>query len=248
MRVRSRAISGATSTTLSTGATTAGESGTKYEAVFTNAFGSTTTSAATLTVSSAVVFGGAGDRDAAGERDGDGAGCGDVHRGGFDAGQLCGAVGAVAVRGAGCELVHGDQRRDVDDSVDRRDDGWRVGHEVRGGVHERVRFDDDERGDADGQLPVVFGGAGDRDAAGERDGDGAGCGDVHGGGFDAGNCAAPTVQWQSDDGGRDSFTRDQRRDVDDAVDGRDDALRESGTKYEAVFTNRSVRRRRARRR
>ena len=124
------AISGATSGALSTGATTAGESGTKYEAVFTNAFGSTTTSAATLTVSSAVVFGGAGDRDAAGECERDGAGCGDVHGGGFDAEQLCGAVGAVAVRGAGCEFVHGDQRRDVDDSVDRRDDGWRVGHEV----------------------------------------------------------------------------------------------------------------------
>ncbi len=43
-------ISGATSTTLSTGPTTAGQSGTRYEAVFSNAFGSTTTSAATLTV------------------------------------------------------------------------------------------------------------------------------------------------------------------------------------------------------
>ena len=44
------AISGATSTTLSTGATTVAQSGTKYEAVFTNASGSTTTNAATLTV------------------------------------------------------------------------------------------------------------------------------------------------------------------------------------------------------
>ena len=43
-------ISGATSVSYTTPATTTAQSGTKYEATFTNAFGLTTTSAATLTV------------------------------------------------------------------------------------------------------------------------------------------------------------------------------------------------------
>src|SRR5207302_6446341 len=43
-------ISGATSASYTTPATTTAQSGTKYEATFTNAFGSTTTTAATLTV------------------------------------------------------------------------------------------------------------------------------------------------------------------------------------------------------
>src|SRR5207237_836739 len=44
------AISGATSASYTTPSTTIAQSGTKYEATFTNAFGSTTTTAATLTV------------------------------------------------------------------------------------------------------------------------------------------------------------------------------------------------------
>src|SRR5208283_3155834 len=92
--------------------------------------------------------------------------------------------GAVGVRGAGRELVHADQRRDVRLLYDPGDDGRRVGDEVRGRVLERVRFDDDDGRDVDGERAVVFGGAGDRDAARGCGGGGAGGGDVHGGGFD----------------------------------------------------------------
>ncbi|HEY1515049.1 MAG TPA: hypothetical protein VGF91_01440 [Solirubrobacteraceae bacterium] len=48
-------ISGATSVSYTTPPTTTAQSGTKYEATFTNAFGSTTTNAATLTVNAAQV-------------------------------------------------------------------------------------------------------------------------------------------------------------------------------------------------
>ena len=145
------AISGATSGSYTTPPTTTAQSGTKYEATFTNAFGSTTTNAVDADRQRAGVCRGSVDHDAAVGSDGDGAG-GRVVRGGrFDAGELLGAERAVVLAGARRGLVRGDLGGDVRVVYDAADDDRAEWHQVRGDVHQRVRVDDDQRRDADRQ-------------------------------------------------------------------------------------------------
>ena len=112
------AISGATSASYTTPATTVAQSGTKYEVVVSNSQGSVTSSAATLTVSAG--RGGSGHHDAADEPVGDGAGDGDVLGGGSG---IRSPTYQWSSEPPGALVVHGDQRCDVELLYDAGDHG-----------------------------------------------------------------------------------------------------------------------------
>ena len=207
-------ILGATSTTYTTPPTSTSESGTKFEATFKNAKGETSTNEVTLTVNPPPCSA----KPAITEQPKDQtvtAPAAATFKASASTPANCEAPSVQwSSEAPGAAELLPDPRRHLDHLHDAAHEHERIGHQVRGDLHERQRRNEHERSDADGQPAALLGQAGDHRTAQRPDGHRPAAATFKASASTPANCEAPSVQWSSEAPGAAELHPDPRRHLD----------------------------------